>query len=74
MLLTSGGTYREMAGALGISEATLSVHVDRLYLRLGVHDRAQAVEVATARGLIDGGPETSAQEEGDPEPITNIRD
>lgn len=76
MLLAEGATSKEMAERLGISERTISVHIDRIFLRLGVHDRDAALRAAIAAGFVDGqlSPETSAQGAGDPEPITNIRD
>ncbi|MGC4933297.1 response regulator [Gordonia sp. DT30] len=47
-----GGTNRQVAAELMISEATVKTHLLRLYPKLGVKDRAAAVRVAFERGLI----------------------
>jgi LuxR family transcriptional regulator, maltose regulon positive regulatory protein len=51
-LLASGMTREEIAGRLFVSKETVRSHVRRLYQRLGVHSREDAVTVARARGLI----------------------
>ncbi len=50
--LADGGTNREVARRLLVSEATVKTHLIRLYIKLGVRDRAAAVRVAFERGLI----------------------
>lgn len=50
--IARGGTNREVAGELLVSEATVKTHLLRLYQKLGVKDRAAAVRVAFQRGLI----------------------
>ena len=50
--IAKGGTNREVAGDLLVSEATIKTHLLRLYQKLGVKDRAAAVRVAFQRGLI----------------------
>ncbi len=50
-LLAHGKTNKEIAGALGITEATVKCHVSVILLRLGVNDRTQAVLEALHRGL-----------------------
>lgn len=47
-----GGTNRDVAKDLQVSEATVKTHLLRLYPKLGVRDRAAAVRVAFERGLI----------------------
>jgi DNA-binding NarL/FixJ family response regulator len=42
----------EIAGALCVSEATVESHVKRLFMKLPVRDRAQAVVVAYESGLV----------------------
>ncbi|OPX11047.1 response regulator transcription factor [Gordonia sp. i37] len=50
--VAGGGTNRQVAAELMISEATVKTHLLRLYPKLGVKDRAAAVRVAFERGLI----------------------
>ena len=50
--LADGGTNREVARRLLVSEATVKTHLIRLYAKLGVRDRAAAVRVAFERGVI----------------------
>lgn len=47
-----GGTNRQIARQLFVSEATVKTHLLHLYPKLGVQDRAAAVRVAFERGLI----------------------
>jgi ATP/maltotriose-dependent transcriptional regulator MalT len=42
-LVRAGLTNRQIAEALFLSEATVKVHVHRVYGKLGVHNRAQAI-------------------------------
>lgn len=51
-LLATGLSNREMADQLVITEATLKRHVSNLYLKLGVHSRAQALARATDQGFL----------------------
>lgn len=54
--LVSGGlTMRQIATRLGISPRTVESHVAKLYRKLGVRSRVQAVARAAALGLIDLG-------------------
>ncbi|WP_245244113.1 response regulator transcription factor [Tessaracoccus sp. MC1865] len=50
--VAAGGTNREAAARLFISEATLKTHLSRVFGKLGVGDRAAAVRVAFDRGLL----------------------
>jgi len=51
--LCEGNTNKEIAHALAISEETVKTHLKRLYEKLGVSDRAQAVAIALRQQLID---------------------
>lgn len=59
--LLLGRTQAEIAGELVISSNTVATHIQRILLKLGVHNRAQAVaKVARAGWLqreLDGAPE-----------------
>ncbi len=50
--LAAGGTNREAAARLFVSETTFKTHLQRVYEKLGVSDRAAAVRVAYERGLV----------------------
>ena len=50
--VAAGGTTREAAGRLFISETTFKTHLSRAFDKLGVNDRAAAVRVAYDRGLL----------------------
>lgn len=50
--VAAGGTNREAASRLFISETTLKTHLSRVFGKLGVGDRAAAVRVAYDRGLL----------------------
>jgi DNA-binding NarL/FixJ family response regulator len=51
-LVAGGGTNREVARTLFISEATVKTHLLHLYDKLGVRDRAAAVAEAYRRELL----------------------
>ena len=53
-LIARGGTNREAAAKLFISEATVKTHLLHVYAKLGVRDRAAAVAAAFERGLLGG--------------------
>ncbi|MDQ0382241.1 response regulator [Amycolatopsis thermophila] len=57
-LIARGGTNRDAAAKLFISEATVKTHLLHAYAKLGVNDRAAAVATALRLGLIDPGPVT----------------
>lgn len=42
-----------VAAELGVGSATVKTHLDRVYLKLGTHDRAAAVATALRRGWVD---------------------
>ncbi|WP_051325022.1 HDOD domain-containing protein [Candidatus Solirubrobacter pratensis] len=50
--LRAGKGGKQIALELGISESTVRSHLHRIYRRLGVADRAQAVLAASARGWV----------------------
>ena len=52
--LDQGLCNREIAEHLGISEHTVKVHLWRLFRRLGVKSRTQAIHTARTNGLIQG--------------------
>ena len=52
-LLSSGLGPDDIARLMVISPKTVGAHVERIYLKLGVQTRAQAVAVAYRDALID---------------------
>ncbi|GIF03840.1 response regulator [Actinoplanes siamensis] len=54
-LLGRGLSNTELAGALTLSEATVKTHVARIFAKLELRDRAQAVVLAYETGLITPG-------------------
>ena len=55
-LIARGMSTREIAMALFVSENTVKTHASRLFSKLGVNRRIQAVETARALRLIPGHP------------------
>ena len=51
-LIAQGRTNRETAAALYISEATVKTHLQHIYAKLEVPDRASAVSAAHQRGIL----------------------
>jgi DNA-binding NarL/FixJ family response regulator len=51
-LVAKGKSNKEIASALGITEATVKCHVSVILMRLNASDRTQAVVTALQRGLI----------------------
>ncbi len=50
--IAEGMSTREIAGALFVSENTVKTHASRLFEKLNVNRRTQAVQVAKGLGLI----------------------
>ncbi|HEV3472589.1 MAG TPA: response regulator transcription factor [Actinomycetota bacterium] len=50
--LTHGKSTREVADSLHLSEETIRTHLKRIFRKLGVRDRAEAVAEAFRRGLV----------------------
>jgi FixJ family two-component response regulator len=47
-----GLSNTELAATLTLSEATVKTHVARIFAKLGLRDRAQAVVIAYETGLV----------------------
>jgi DNA-binding NarL/FixJ family response regulator len=56
-LLAAGSTIRQVATRTGISPRTVESHVTRLYRKLGVATRVQAIGRAASLGLIELDPD-----------------
>jgi DNA-binding NarL/FixJ family response regulator len=54
--VAKGRTNQQIAADLFLSEATVKTHVHRIFTKLGLSDRAQAVSVAFRTGLVTTGP------------------
>jgi DNA-binding NarL/FixJ family response regulator len=54
-LIGRGCTNAEIASQLYLGEATVKTHVNRIFAKLGVRDRTQAVIVAYESGLVRPG-------------------
>ena len=54
-LVARGLTNREIAAHLFLSEGTVKTHVKRIFFKLAVHDRTQAVILAYEVGLVRPG-------------------
>jgi DNA-binding NarL/FixJ family response regulator len=54
-MLGRGLSNTELADALTLSEATVKTHVARIFAKLDLRDRAQAVVLAYETGLVTPG-------------------
>jgi DNA-binding NarL/FixJ family response regulator len=52
-LLARGFSYLEIAGIIGLSTQTVGTYVKRIYRKLEVNSRAEAVFEASSRGIMD---------------------
>jgi DNA-binding NarL/FixJ family response regulator len=58
-LLARGLSNADIAGELVLGDATVKTHVARIFAKLDLHDRAQAVVLAYESGLVQPGATTS---------------
>ena len=54
-MISEGYTMQQVGTRLGISPRTVETHVAKLYRKLGVRTRVQAVSKAAQLGLLDLG-------------------
>ncbi len=54
-LIASGSSNSAIAATLFVSEPTIKTHINRLFRKLGVRDRIQAVVLAYETGLVRPG-------------------
>ncbi|MFJ5877321.1 response regulator [Streptomyces sp. NPDC093088] len=64
-LMSRGLSNSELAGELTLSEATVKTHVARIFAKLTLRDRAQAVALAYETGLVSPGKSTGAAPSAD---------
>jgi DNA-binding NarL/FixJ family response regulator len=55
-LMARGYTYSEIAALLGVSVNTVQTHTKRIYIKLSVHNRCEAVFEAQKIGILQMGP------------------
>jgi ATP/maltotriose-dependent transcriptional regulator MalT len=53
-LLAKGMSFNEIGEILGISPHTVTAHIKKIYRKLAVHSRGEAVYEATQMGLLRG--------------------
>ena len=53
-LLVAGHNYKTAAAKLGLSVNTVSFHVRKIYEKLQVHSKSQAVAKALKKVMVDG--------------------
>jgi DNA-binding NarL/FixJ family response regulator len=52
-LVAAGRTNAQIAAALVVSQSTVNTHINNIFAKTGVTDRAQAVHYAYSHGLAD---------------------
>jgi DNA-binding NarL/FixJ family response regulator len=52
-LVAAGRTNAQIAAALVVSQSTVKTHINNIFAKTGVTDRAQAVHYAYSHGLAD---------------------
>ena len=57
-LIAAGRTNTQIADALVISPSTVKTHINNIFAKTGISDRAQAVRYAYRHGLTDPGDAT----------------
>ncbi|MDR1431978.1 MAG: response regulator transcription factor, partial [Propionibacteriaceae bacterium] len=60
LLVAKGFTNREIGRSLYIGDETVKTHVSRIFMKLGLHHRANAVRYAHQHGIIRLGDEQDA--------------
>ena len=60
-LIARGGSFAKVAAALCLSVSTVQTHVKRIYGKLSVHSRSEAVFEAHRRGLLRFEPDSDAE-------------
>jgi DNA-binding CsgD family transcriptional regulator len=51
-LMARGYTYGEIAKLLGVSISTVQTHTKRIYIKLSVHNRSEAIFEAQKMGIL----------------------
>ena len=54
-LMVQGDQNKQIAYKLGVGEATVKSHINRIFTKTGCRDRAQAVQYAFTHGYADPG-------------------
>jgi len=52
-LVASGGTNKDIAAALGLSDKTIARHLSNIFTKIGVSSRSAATAFAFERGIVN---------------------